>query len=77
MNHMLDHRFSANNPGWRLRDIQRWSALIQSNFWSNSALFITWKSLKSANLALNQRWKRKLQSKKNIADFWQIQNDSI
>ena len=42
-----------NSPGWRLRDIQRWSALIQNTFRSVSALFITWKSLKSADSALN------------------------
>ena len=40
-------------PGWRLRDIQRWSALIQNTFRSVSALFITWKSLNSADSALN------------------------
>ena len=40
-------------PGWRLRDIQRWSALIQNTFRSVSALLITWKSLNSADSALN------------------------
>ena len=41
-------------PGWRLREIQRWSALIQNTFRSVSALFITWKSLNSADSALNR-----------------------
>ena len=40
-------------PGWRLREIQRWSALIQNTFRSVSALLITWKSLNSADSALN------------------------
>ena len=54
----LNHRVTCPrhweiyNPSWRLRDIQRWSALIQNTFRSVSALFITW------NLwtALNQLW---------------------
>ena len=49
--------FHENFASWRLRDIQRWSALIQNTFRSVSALFITWKSLNSADAALNQRWK--------------------
>ena len=51
-------------PGWRLRDIQRWSAQIQITFRSVSALFITWKSLNSADFL----W--------NSSDFWIIQNDN-
>ena len=35
-------------PGWRLSDIQRWSAMIQKYFRSDSLLFITWKSRNSA-----------------------------
>ena len=57
-------------PGWRLRDIQRWSALIQNTFRSVSALFITWKSLNSADSALNsaenanfQSWKSALKQR--------------
>ena len=51
-------------PGWRLRDIQRWSALIQKNFRSVSALFITWKSMNSADSALNSVENPKFQSSK-------------
>ena len=49
-------------PGWRLRDIQRWSALIQNTFRSVSALFITWKSLNSADSALNSAENANFQS---------------
>ena len=48
-----------NYSGWRLRDIHRWSALIQNNFRSVSALFITWKSLNSADFlwhSAEHRW---------------------
>ena len=51
-----------NSPGWRLRDIQCWSALIQNNFRSVSALFITWKSLNSADSALNSAENENFQS---------------
>ena len=47
------------NSSWRLKDIQRWSPLIQNKFSSVSALFITWKSQNSANFLWNsaeQRW---------------------
>ena len=49
---MPEHSF----PGWRLRDIQRWSALTQNTFRSVSALFITWKSLKQRWFRAEQRW---------------------
>ena len=50
------------SPGSRLRDIQRWSSLIQNNFRSVSALFITWKSLNSADSALNSAENENFQS---------------
>ena len=47
-------------PGWHHpRDIQRWSALIQNNFRHFSALFFTWKSLNSADSALNSAENKK------------------
>ena len=49
-------------PGWRFRDIQRWSALIQNNFSSVSALFIIWKSLNSADNENFQSYKSALNS---------------
>ena len=49
-------------PGWRRRDIQRWSTLNQNNFRSVSALFITWKSLNSADSALNSAENENFQS---------------
>ena len=55
-------------PGWRLRDIQRWSALIQNTFRSVSVLFITWKSLNSADSALNSAENGNFQSKKISAE---------
>ena len=42
-------------PDWCLRDIQRWSALIQNTFRSVPALFNTWKSLNSAENECFQR----------------------
>ena len=51
--------------GWRLRDIQRWSALIQNTFRSVSALFITWNSLNSADSALNSAENGNFQSSKS------------
>ena len=56
LNQYNQYKRRESNPGWRLRDIQRWSALIQKNFRSVSALFITWKSKDSAETALIQRW---------------------
>ena len=47
------------SPGWPLRDIQRWSALIQNTFRSVSALLINWKSLSSSDFLWNsveQSW---------------------
>ena len=55
-------KYALSYPGWRLRDIQRWSALIQNTFRSVSALFITWKSLNSADSALNSAENGKFQS---------------
>ena len=52
-------------PGSRLRDIQRWSALIQNTFRSVSALFIIWKSLNSADSALNSAENGNFQSSKS------------
>ena len=40
-------------PGWRLRDVQHWWALIQICFNFDSTLFIAWKSLKQSWSALN------------------------
>ena len=42
------HSFVPKYPRWRLRDIHRWSALIQNKFRSVSALLINWKSPNSA-----------------------------
>ena len=57
-------------PGWRLRDKQHWSTLIQKRFGSDSALFITWKFMKSAvsalifsEIALIQSWTELISSK--------------
>ena len=54
---------SESNPGWRFRNIQRWSVFIQRSFWSVSALFITCNSQNNTFSVLNssvnnaeQRW---------------------
>ena len=44
--------FSIRCPSWRLRDIQRWSALIKKCCSYDSALFVTWRSLNSCDSAL-------------------------
>ena len=43
------YRFNQKQPDWPLRYSQRWSDLIQKCFSSDSALFITWKSVNSAD----------------------------
>ena len=45
--------WNGNTPGWRLRNIQRWSALIQNTFRSVSALFRDFHVMNSADSALN------------------------
>ena len=58
----LVKKIANMDPGWRLGDIQRWRAPIQNTFKSVSALFITWKSLSSADSALNSAENENFQS---------------
>ena len=73
--------FFYSYPGWRLRDIQRRSALIRKCVSCDSALFITWKYLMSLNQlwtaliaknfrAGNQRWATQFQRWCSLKQHW-------